>query len=464
MPKKPNLKNRKEESSFKDPSGFVFYHGNHVFRQINNLYRDDFNLLVSSGLAKYLIKNKLLLPYFNTNIVPLDKEGYKVIEISKIPFISYPYEWSFSQLKDAALLTLDIQLAALNHGMILKDASAYNIQFVDYKPVLIDQLSFTRYNEGHPWVAYRQFCQHFLAPLLLISLVDVRFGLFLSNYLDGLPLDLVSRILPKTSFLNFSILSHIHLHAQNLQKFAISNDKTIQKKIRLSKYQLVAIIEDLKKTISKLRLKVENTPWSNYYLSNNYSKQAFLDKKHKVNSLIKLVSPQTVWDFGANIGEFSRLASRQGIFTVAFDLDFLTVEKNYLQLKTNKEKNLLPLVLDLTNPSPDLGWNNQERKSLISRGPCDLLLVLALIHHLAISNNLPFAKIAYFFQQITKYLIIEFVPKQDSQAQRLLINREDIFNKYNQEEFEKEFTKYFKILSKQKVKNSQRTLYLMKKR
>lgn len=167
---------------------------------------------------------------------------------------------------------------------------------------------------------------------------------------------------------------------------------------------------------------------------------------------------------GANNGLFSRLASNKNIPTIAFDIDPACVELNYREVLKNKEQDLLPLLLDLSNPSPGLGWQNEERDSLIGRGPADTVLVLALIHHLAISNNVPLEKIAELFSKICRSLIIEFVPKSDSQVQKLLMNREDIFYEYTQQCFESAFTKLFDIIQRTGIDGSERTLYFMKTR
>ena len=207
----------------------------------------------------------------------------------------------------------------------------------------------------------------------------------------------------------------------------------------------------------------ERTEWSNYYSDTNYSKKAFEEKKQIVKNFLDKIDAKVVWDLGGNTGEFSRISSNNGIETISFDIDPAAVEKNFLECIKNQEKNILPLVLDLTNPSPNIGWANQERMSLIERGPADIILGLALIHHLAISNNLPFSRIVAFFKKNCKHLIIEFIPKNDSQVQRLLATREDIFDDYTKENFEKEFSKSFKINEFVTIPESERILYHMEK-
>ena len=225
---------------------------------------------------------------------------------------------------------------------------------------------------------------------------------------------------------------------------------------------LEGIVESLRSGVSKMSWKLTDTEWGDYYSDTNYSEESFTHKKQIIEKHISKIKPNMVWDLGANTGVFSRLASGQGVSTISFDIDPVAVEKNYLECMKNDEKNILPLIMDLTNPSPYLGWENDERMSFMKRGPIDLVMALALIHHLAISNNLPFDRIAQFFQKICKSLIIEFVPKTDSQVQRLLATREDIFDNYNKESFETTFGEYFEIVESVAVKNSERYMYYMR--
>jgi ribosomal protein L11 methylase PrmA len=454
-------------SSFRDPSGFLFRRKGKLLRQVNQAYRADYDHLIDSGLYEQLVKARLLAEHKESSQkAELPEIAYKVIEPEELAYISYPYEWSFSQLKDAALATVAIQKKALGHGMSLKDASAYNVQFRlrDGKPVLIDTLSFEIYKEGAPWTAYRQFCQHFLAPLALMALADVRLGQLLRNYIDGVPLDLASKLLPGRTKLNAGLLTHIHLHAGMQQRYA---DKTVDKdevRRRMSLTSLRGLIDTLETTVRRLEWKAGGTEWGGYYEDTNYSEKAMQHKKTLVSAFLDKANPKMVWDLGANTGVFSRLASERGAPTVSFDIDPAAVELNYLKVKQDKETNLLPLVQDLTNPSPDIGWANQERMSFGRRGNVDAIMALALVHHLAIANNVPLGMLAEFFAGLGKWLIIEFVPKSDSQVERLLATREDIFPDYDFEGFEKAFGEHFKITAQEPIEDSKRRLYLMERR
>jgi hypothetical protein len=366
-------------------------------------------------------------------------------------------------LKDAALLTLAINKASIKKGMILKDASAYNIQFFYGKPIFIDTLSFDKYKEGEPWIAYQQFCRHFLSPLLLAAYRDYRLMQFSKISMDGIPLDFTSAVLPAKTFLNFSVLSNIHLHSKS--ESLMEGRFMKRKAVFIPKNSLLAILENLEGLISGLKLKVKKSEWQNYYQDNSYKDSSLKDKKNSIKSFLKIIgSIGSVWDMGANTGYFSRDLVSEKTQVINFDNDFLAIERNYENVKSRNLKNVLPLLMDLTNPSPGIGWMNEERESLISRGPCDVVLALALVHHLAISNNLPFSHIADFFSRICGWLIIEYVPKDDSQIKKMLLNRDDIFESYNSRNFEKEFSRLFSIKKKTNVKNSDRVIYLMKKK
>jgi len=451
-------------ASFRDPSGFLFTDNGILYRQINRVYSLDYARLMDSGLYAKLVKASLLIPHTESDQLPAQSDAaFKVIQPERVAFISYPYEWSFSQLKDAALATLSIQKRALKFDMSLKDASAYNIQFVRGKATLIDTLSFEIYKEGEPWVAYKQFCQHFLAPLALMSYRDVRLSQLLRVYIDGVPLDLVSGLLPAKTKFNFGLLTHIHIHAGAQKRY--SDRVAAPRKGGLSKQALTGLIESLENTIKKLIWKPAGTEWGDYYENTNYTDAAFEHKKQLVKEWSAEKKPALVWDLGGNTGVFSREAASSGAYTVSFDIDPAAVEQNYRTVKTKKEQNILPLVLDLTNPSPALGWDHSERDSFGARGPVDMVLALAVIHHLAISNNVPLPQLAEFFaSHCRRWLVIEFVPKSDSQVQKLLTSREDIFPNYTREGFESAFSSSFIIQRSESVRDSERTIFLMEAR
>ena len=452
----------KYPASFRDPSGFIFLRNKNILRAVGYSYKDHYDNLISSGLYNRLTAENLLIKHEEVNPAESGPSDiYKILQPTQIEFISYPYEWSFSQLKDAALTTLRIQRISLEYDMILKDASAFNIQFKEGRPVFIDTLSFEKYIEGKPWIAYRQFCMHFFAPLLLMKYNDLRMNRLSSLFIDGIPLDMTRNLLPQKSFFRASIFSHIYLHAlsEKHSKFHKSNNT-----IKIAKSGLFALIDNLEKSILGLKLKNRNSTWGDYYIENTYSQIEVEKKKRIIEKYIEEINPSTLLDLGSNTGLFSRLASSKNVYTISTDFDPYCVELNYLEAKRKQEKNILPLYLDLTNPSPKLGWDSKERNSFLNRKKVDAVMALALIHHLSITNNIPFDELVNCFSQLSDYLIIEFVPKQDIQVKTLLINRKDIYANYNMEYFEKVFMKSYNIIRKEAITASDRTLYLMKLR
>ena len=453
--------------SFRDPEGFVFSDKGKVYRQINKIGQANFDLLIDSGLYNTLANKEWLVEHEEVNLnSPSSQAAYKIIKPEEISFISYPYEWSFSQLKDAALLTLDIQKEAISHGMSLKDSSAFNVQFnlISGKATFIDTLSFEALREGQPWTAYRQFCQHFLAPLALMAFTDVRLSKLMRVHIDGIPLDLAWKLLPTKAFLRLGLFTHLFLHSKAQQRYANAKIDSGNLSKGMTKTQQLGVIDSLKNTISNLKWSPKGTEWGKYYEQTNYGSHAFEHKKQLVSAFIELLQPKTLWDLGANTGVFSRLASEKGIRTISYDVDASAVEQNYLQAKTQNSAYLLPLLLDLTNPSPNLGWNNRERLSIRERGEPELVMALALIHHLVISNNLPLPDVAQYFSQLSQWLLIEFVPKNDSQVEKLLLSREDIFPDYTIEGFEKAFAEYFAIRDEKDIRDTNRRLYLMQRK
>ena len=452
----------KHRASFRDPSGFLFYKDGVLYRQVNPGYQDHYVHLLASGLYEKCAAKGLLVRHEEADAgLSPDGKAFKVIRPAMVPFISYPYEWCFSQLKAAALATLEMYGIAMKHGMILKDSSAYNIQFMSGRPVLIDSLSFEKQVPGKPWVGYGQFCRHFLAPLALMAKKDVRLQHLLRVYIDGIPLDCASRLLPWTTKLDPRLFMHIHLHAGSYKKYA--GKKVDMRKVKVGAMANLGLVDSLSNAVQSLAWEPEGTEWAEYYTDTNYTEQGLISKKEIVATIIEKVKPAMVWDLGANDGTFSRIAAAKAGNVISFDVDPAAVEKNYRQAGNNNEKNLLPILLDLANPSAGIGWANSERSSLTERGPVDLVMALALVHHLAIGNNVPFDAIAAFFAQLCRYLLIEFVPKEDSQVKRLLQSREDVFMEYDEERFLKGFGKYFTTVYREPVKESKRVMFLFEK-
>ena len=451
--------------SFRDPSGFVFVADGTLYRQVNRSFAAEYDACVSSGLYDDLIATGLLVAHRDAGIAhAAAPDAHAVIEPVRVPFVSYPYEWSFGQLRDAALLTLDVQERALGRGFVLRDASAYNVQFVDGRPLLIDTLSLERFVDGRPWAAYKQFCEHFLVPLALMSAADVRCGRLQREYLDGIPLDLASALLPRGSWLRAGTLLHVHLHARAMRRYASASVADVTAGRRVGRPAMLRLVGSLREAVRGLDWRPTGTTWADYAADHGYSDAALAAKRRIVREYVARVAPHTVWDLGGNTGTFSRVAREVAQLVVCFDADPAAVERNYREVRTRNETGMLPLVMDLMNPSPANGWAHEERRSFEARGPADLVMALALVHHLAVAHNVPLPMLAEWLARLGRSLLIELVPKSDPQVGRLLANRADIFPDYTVEGFEQAFAPRWTIEARQPIDDSPRTLYLMRRR
>jgi len=421
----------KSPASFRDPSGTVYFTENHVLRTIQPVYAEHWDFAEKSRFFAEAIRQGKLLPFTETS--PLE-ESWKTLEIERLPFISYPYEWSFGQLKDAALLTLDLMKLAMKHGLVLKDASAYNVQFYNGKPVFIDHLSFEVRRIKEPWTAYLQFCKHFLAPLALMCYLDIRCGKMLSLWVEGLPLDMVSSLLPWKTRFSPLLQLHIHTHARMQQHHAdarLAADKV--KQISLNESAVPKLCESLRMAIENMQLPAFSTQWGNYYCDTNYSREGAEEKSRLVRQVAASCPGALSVDLGANTGLYSRILAEYFRTVIASDMDYLAVEKMAASLKQEGNSTILPLVLDLSNPSPGIGWASEERESFQNRCKADLISALALIHHLVQGAGIPLGKVACYFASLLRQggtLILEFVPWEDSQVQRLMAARQNVFTDY----------------------------------
>ena len=463
--KKMNLTTTADPGSFRDPSGFIFRDENLVLKRcIHPVYQSVFRENMENGLYEHLISEGVLIPHRINSMTDGAGEPW-IIEPEELPMISYPYEWCFDMYKDAALLTLQITKMALQYNMILKDASAYNVQFRNGRAVFIDTLSFTPYREGDAWAAYGQFCRHFFAPLYLCALRDLRLGNLMRHFMDGVPLDMARNLLPWHGGSRQGLI-HILLHSRSIADCECSQKTGGKNRIRkLSGKQLRSILEDLEEGITNLSFPGIKTPWAEYNKESiHYSGTAREAKFAAVENLLMEAGAGVVWDMGANDGTYTRLALKTGSrFAVAFDGDLCAVNSNYLTCR-RKHESLLPLVTDLSNPSSGNGFAHTERKSLTARCNAGCLMMLALIHHLAISNNLPFDKIAAWCALLSEKLIIEFVPENDPKVQELLMNRQDVFPDYTLENFILSFEKYFRIRKCIPLPDCDRRIFLFERK
>jgi hypothetical protein len=462
----------REPGSYRDPSGFVFRHDGVLYRQINTSFADDWAVFESSGLHAALVKDGLLVADQPAALELAPEPGaVAVIRPDQIGFISYPFEWAFSQLKDAALLTLRAQAIASEHGMTIRDASTYNVQFRDGKPILIDTLSFERAAADQPWKPYRQFCENFLAPLALMTHRDGRLGLLLRTWIDGVPLDLASELLPRsTRYFSPGLAAHIHLHARGQRQHSGDsgpNPATAPRAVTMSENRRLALLDHLKRTVEGLHLPAEGTVWADYADQTSYSAAGTASKEAIVKRMAEAVAAaggKVAWDVGANTGRYSAIAADAGFWVLALDIDWAAVERHYLALRESGEKRIMPFLADIAEPSPGIGWGNTERASLIDRSNADVVIGLALVHHLAIGRNVPLPMISNLMARLSPHLIVEWIPKADPMVQKLLAAREDMFTDYTPEGFRAAFGRDFEIVEEAPIEESARVLFRMRRR
>lgn len=442
----------KEASSFRDPDSSLSYDNSYYYRRISLNYEKHYNNFIESGLKDRLLLEGFILPFVEIiDSSPLEGFSSRVLQTDILPFVSYPYEWSFNQFKEAALLTLKINQLALEHGMILKDASMFNVQFTGCKPVFIDLASFEVYEQDTPWTAYYQFCKHFYAPLFLAAKKNIILPKLLLYFTDGIPLKDVVSICSPTDFLNSGAYLHLYLHAKGEGKIVKGSNKN-----KVAKKQLINIITHLESAISNLKIKQKQTVWNNYNQNNNYEIESQQHKVEIIKGFLDQIEGTKALDIGANDGLYSQLLADRGMYTLVVDIDELAIDRSF---KGNHEL-IHPLQMNLVNPTPAIGWNNIERKSFWERCQVDVIQALAIAHHLVITHDISFEEIANKLAQHTKYLIIEFVDPEDSQAQILLQNKPHHRLNYNQNNFVKSFGLFFNLIHRQKLDYTKRELFL----
>jgi hypothetical protein len=456
-----------DPASFRDPAGFVFRRDGVLHRQVQPAAAADWEAYRASGLHERLLADRLVIEFEEAPLETAALPGAIAVLLPRmLDLVSHPYEWSFSQLKEAALLTLEIQSRALDAGMRLKDASAYNIQFDAGRPIHIDTLSFEVAAATDPWPAYRQFCEHFLAPLALIAYRDARCGLMLRDHIDGIPLDLAAGMLPGRTRLNFGLLSHLHAHAgaqRRAGREAAPAEGAAPPSRKISATGQRALLDSLRRTVAGLRWEPSGH-WADYATTTSYSETATGSKGEIVRDMLAAVGGRTAWDLGANTGVYSAMAAEAGYRVVAWDQDAGSVEAHWRRVRGHGKPAILPLILDLANPSPAIGWALSERASFLERGEPDVILGLALVHHLAIGNNVPLPAVARLFARIAPHAIVEFVPKEDPMTRRLLAARRDIFDGYTIDGFRAAFGEAFEIVREARITDSPRTLFLLERR
>jgi len=450
--------------SFKDPEGYITEINNTYFRVIAQQYQQEYDHLMQSGLYQELVTKYLLIPHTELQKADTREDCYKLLMPQQIHCVVYPFEWGFYQWKKMVLNYLEINKIALRYGMILKDASPYNFTFINQECILFDTSSFTFFREPETWKPYRQFCEEILAPFTLMHFNSLQWSRLSGAFITGLPLELVTKELSWKSHLNITCLLHLHWHAKFKNK---KGQKAAVKKVSgFSNTQLLSLWQQINDSINSWDIKPDTEKkWENYYAEDIKLPSYLQDKENTVTEWIQNIQPQTTLDIGANTGKFSFIAAKYSKNVLALESDANCADQLYAASNLLEGNNVTIIHADITEPSPALGWANAEKKALRDRLQGDLLLALAVIHHLSIGRNVPLPFIAAEFARITSnYAIIEFIPRQDPQLQTLLENKKDIYSHYTEANFTASFSKYFQLIRMHQCQDSERKLFLWQKK
>lgn len=466
---------RPEPGSFRDPANRVFYADGQVLRGLGPQAAEDWQALADSDFFPSLMAAGKICATERVEPAALpagsDQSWAAVLRHERIPFVSYPYEWSFAMLRDAALLHLEILRAAVTAGFTTKDGTAYNLQWRGAEPVFIDIGSFERARDGEPWAGYRQFCQTMLYPLLLQAHLDLDFQPWLRARIDGVEPGQMRRLFTGTRRFRAGVLKHVHLHDAMQNRHADTSSGAVRDQLRdagFSRELVLATLGAVEKLVRGLDWQPPRSHWSGYQETCSYSaadreaKQRFVDA-----ALAAAGDPRLVLDLGANDGTYSRIAARHATNVVALEGDPAVVDGLYRRLRADGERGILPLVMDLADPSPGGGWRGTERASLAARAEADAVLALAVIHHLAIGRNVPLAEVVdWLFGFVATAgprgrVVVEFVHPEDPMAQRLLANKPaGLFPDYRRDEFERLLGRRCAIERREELPSGTRTLYV----
>ena len=452
--------------SFRDRDGRVYHFQERVFRGLSESALENFRQLRGKSFYTKLAESGKVI---GTREIPGEENPLPSVvktqwagflEHDPVPVISYPYEWSFSMLKAAASLQLHLIERAVSNGFMLKDATPYNIQFVNLKAVFIDIPSFEPLQPGEPWSGYRQFCEMFLFPLFLQAYKGCNFQPFMRAAINGVDVQAASALFGFRDRFRKGVLSHVWLQSKLDRRYGGSSEniRSSLKSAGFNHELILANVRKLQKLVQGLDWEATGSEWGDYAEFHNYSDDDHVRKENFIRDAITAEKPDTVWDIGCNTGQFSRIAAAKCRQVVATDIDHLAVERLYLD--ENTPDNILPLVHNVADPSPNWGWRNRERTDLQSRSRPDLVLCLALIHHVVISANIPLEEFIDWLAGLTNKLVIEYVSRKDDKVQTLLRNKEDKYQDYSRDSLEANLKRHFDIRQQQEVNNGDRTLYL----
>jgi SAM-dependent methyltransferase len=462
----PLAANGIESGSFRDRSARVFYSDGSVFRGLSASAWQEWQSVVITSFFKQALDTGRVVA---TEIVDpttlrgmdLPFESAAVLRHQAIPFVTYPYEWCFGMLKHAALLQLEMLEAALAEDFTLKDATPFNIQWIGPRPVFIDVASFVRLRPGQPWTGYRQFCRMFLYPLFLHAYKGVPFHPWLRGRLEGIDADECRRIMSWRDMLRPGVLSHVVAQSRFERRYA-DTARDIRQELRragFDKRLISANLAGLRRLITGLKWVPRASAWSDYVCRNSYDYSETAEKDRFVEAALGLTRPRILWDLGCNTGRFSKLAAKYADYVVAIDSDHESIERLYGELRCGTIRNVIPLVMDVSDPSPGLGWRGTERRPLLQRGRPELVLCLAVIHHLAITSNVPIADLVEWFAEMGAALVVEFPTPDDPMVKRLLLNKDSVYNDYSVTYFERALGNRFDIRDRLVLASGTRILY-----
>ncbi len=453
--------------SFRDPDGRVFQHAGRIYRALSPSMRDDWDAVSQSHFFRRrinsggVVASELIASFPTAEFLEGNWAG--VLAHETLPFIAYPYEWSFGMLQTAAILQLELLQDALQEDFILKDATPFNVQFRGTQPVFIDVGSFTRYAPGAPWTAYRQFCMQFLYPLLLQAYRHIDYQPWLRGSLAGISPTQCRQLFSWSDLWRRGLFTHVFLHAA-MEHHVRVDDLGMSTGLRRSGFDKSLILNNVRgllKLVSGLRWRPSRSRWSDYDAGCDSSRDDIREKEDFVRRVASQRRRRLVWDLGCNVGRYSRIVADHADFVVAIDGDSVAVDRLFQVLRADGSERILPLRINLADPSPSQGWRGCERSDLAGRGKPDLVLCLAVLHHLVLAENLPLPDVVDWLAELGASAVIEFVERDDPQVRTLLAQRSDGGHAYSQAVFEEALSARFRVCEQRRLSCATRTLYFV---
>ena len=456
---------RFEPGSFRDRHGRVLVAGDRIYRVLGAQASADWQRLANSRLFEKNVASGRLIGTVaaeSAEVAPFDMSDWEaIVRHDKVEVISYPYEWTFGMLRDAALLQLELLLEGLEEDLMVRDSTPYNVQWRGVQPVFIDTPSFGQLDPGCPWLGYRQFCQLFLNPLMLQAYLDVPFQPWLRGNLDGIDPEIFRKLFRFTDVFRPGVLAHVFLQS-SLESSESRTSEALRQEMReagMHKQLIKSVVSKLHKLVSGMRWKPARSRWSGYTEARGYADVDLTVKEAFVRQACQREPLGTCWDLGANDGRFSLIAAEAAQAVLALDSDSLVLERLYQRLKESKVRNVLPLYFNFADPSPGLGWRKSERRPLSARSRPDLILCLAVFHHLVITANIPLEDLLDYLHSFGCRLVVEFVTREDAMVKALLTSKDDPFLDYDLARFESWIQGRFSLVERRILPGGTRVLF-----